>query len=81
MKTMTCKQLYGPCDALIHGETAEEMMENSKKHAMEMDAKGDEVHINAMKAMGESHKQMDEEAVNQWMVKFRQDFDALPQDK
>ncbi len=22
MKTMTCKQLYGPCETLIHGETA-----------------------------------------------------------
>ena len=65
---MTCKQLYGPCDTLIHGQTAEEMMENSKKHAMEMAAIGDEVHINAIKAMGESHKQMDEEAVknNGW---------------
>ena len=81
MKTMTCKQLYGPCDALIHGETAEEMMENSKKHAMEMAAKGDELHINAIKAMGESHKHMDEEAVKQWMVKFRSDFDAYPEDK
>ena len=81
MKTMTCKQLYGPCDALIRGQTPEEMMENSKKHAMDMVAKGDEAHINAMKAMGESHKQMDEEAVKQWMEKFRQDFAAVPDDK
>ena len=78
---MTCKQLYGPCDALIHGETAEEMMENSKKHAMEMVAKGDEVHINAMKAMSESHKNMGEEEVKQWMEKFRSDFDAHPEDE
>ena len=81
MKTMTCKQLYGPCDALIQGETAEEMMENSKKHAMEMVAKGDDAHINAMKAMGESHKNMDEEAVKQWMQKFQNDFTAQPEDK
>ena len=81
MKTMTCKQLYGPCDAPIHGETADEMMENSKKHAMEMAAKGDSVHINAMKAMGESHEHMDEEAVKQWMEKFRKDFAAQPEDK
>ena len=78
MKTMTCKQLYGPCDALIRGETAEEMMENSKKHAMEMVAKGDEVHINAMKVMSESHKSMDEEGVKQWMEKFRSDFGKQP---
>ena len=80
MKTMTCKQLYGPCDTLIHGETAQEMMENSKKHAMEMVDKGDEVHINAMKAMGESHKQMNEETVKQWMEKFQKEFDAVPLD-
>ena len=80
MKTMTCKQLYGPCDALIHGETAEEMMENSKKHAMEMVAKGDEVHINAVKAMGEMHKNMDETAVKQWMEKFQIDFNAVQED-
>ena len=80
MKTMTCKQLYGPCDAFIHGQTAQEMMENSKKHAMEMAANGDPVHINAIKAMGQSHKQMDEEAVKQWMEKFQNDFDTFPED-
>ena len=81
MKTMTCKQLHGPCDVLIHGATADEMMENSKSHAMEMAAKGDEIHINAMKAMAESHKQMDEKAVKQWMEKFQNDFNAQPEDK
>ena len=81
MKTMTCKQLYGPCDVLIYGETAGEMMENSKKHAMEMVAKGNQVHINAIKAMGETHKNMDEAAVKQWMEKFQKQFDAVPEDK
>ena len=81
MKTMTCKQLYGPCDDIIHGETAEEMMENSKKHAMEMATKGDQMHINAMKAMGEMHQSMDEAAVKQWMEKFQKQFDAAPEDK
>lgn len=81
MKTMTCKQLYGPCDALIHGETAEEMMENSKQHAMKMVESGDELHINAMKAMGEMHQHMDEKAVEEWMKKFQADFDACPVDK
>ena len=78
---MTCKQLYGPCDTLIHGETADEIMENSKKHATEMIAKGDQVHINAMKVMGEMHQSMDEVAVKQWMEKFQTDFDAVPDDK
>ena len=81
MKTMTCKQLYGPCDTLIHGATAEEMMENSKKHAMAMVASGDEVHINAMKTMGEMHQNMDETTIKQWMEKFQNDFNTVPEDK
>jgi len=81
MKTMTCKQLYGPCDALIHGATAEEMMENSKKHAMEMVAKGDKIHIDAMEAMKNQHMNMKPDAVKQWMEKFQNDFAAMPEDK
>ena len=81
MKTMTCKQLYGPCDALIHGESPEEIIENSKKHAMEMVAKGDKVHIEAMEAMKEQHANMESEAVKQWMEKFQKEFDAQPEDK
>jgi hypothetical protein len=79
MKTMTCKQLYGPCDAPIRGETAEEMMENSKKHTMEMAAKGDEEHIKVMETMKE--KMTDPEAVKQWMEKFQNDFAAAPEDE
>ena len=81
MKTMTYKQLYGPCDALIHGETPEEMMENSKKHAMEMIAKGDELHIDAMNTMKKQHMNMDPEAIKQWMEKFQNDFATWPEDK
>lgn len=81
MKTMTCKQLYGPCDTLIHGETAEEMMENSKKHGMEMVAKGDVLHTEAMNAMKKQHMDMDLEAVKQWMEKFKSDFATTPEDK
>lgn len=81
MKTMTCKQLYGPCDELIHGETSEEMMQNSQKHAMEMVANGDKVHIDAMEAMRKQHIDMTPEAQKQWMEKFQNDFGAQPEDK
>ncbi|OGG30986.1 hypothetical protein A3I51_03920 [Candidatus Gottesmanbacteria bacterium RIFCSPLOWO2_02_FULL_38_8] len=81
MKTMTCKQLFGPCDALIHGATSEEMMENSKKHAMEMVATGDKVHIDAMEAMKKQHMDMNPEADKLWMEKFQNDFAAVPEDK
>ena len=81
MKTMTCKQLYGLCDVLIHGETAEEMMQNSQKHGMEMVAKGDVLHIEAMKAMKKQHITMTPEEMKQWMDKFHNDFAAVPEDK
>ena len=80
MKTMTCKQLYGPCDALIHGATAGEMITSSQKHAMEMVAKGDTLHIEAMNAMKKQHMNMDPEAMKQWMTKFQNDFAAQAED-
>lgn len=80
MKTMTCKQLYGPCDAPIHGETANEMMENSQKHAMAIVANGDKIHIDAMEEMKKQHMAMTREAMKQWMEKFQNDFNALPED-
>ncbi len=78
MKTMTCKQLYGPCDAFIKGATAEEMIENSQKHGMEMAAKGDAEHIAVMEKMKEG--MTDPEAVKQWMEKFQNEFNAQPED-
>ncbi len=35
MKTLTCRELGGPCDAEISGETPDEMVENCKKHVWE----------------------------------------------
>lgn len=79
MKTMTCKELHGPCDMLIHGETPEEMIENSQKHGMEMVAKGDADHIKIMEAM---RQHMDDpQAVKQFMEKFQNDFSAQPEDE
>jgi len=79
MKTMTCKQLHGPCDVLIHGETSDEMMENSQKHGMEMAAKGDIEHLKVMEEMRQSMD--DPEKVRQFMEKFQSDFENLPEDE
>ena len=51
MKTMTCKQLAGPCDKAFHANTFEEMVEMSKQHGIEMAEKGDEQHIKVMEEM------------------------------
>ena len=53
MKTMTCKQLGGACDKEFHGNTFEEMAEQSKQHAMEMHQQQDKAHLKAMADMSE----------------------------
>ncbi len=78
MKTMTCKQLHGPCNALIHGETSEEIIQNSQKHGMEMAARGDADHIKVMEAM--RHHMDDPAAVKQFMDKLLSDYAAVSVD-
>ena len=51
MKTMTCKQLGGPCDAAFSGETADDMIKAQDKHLKEAVAAGDTTHEEANAAM------------------------------
>ncbi len=44
MKTMTCKQLGGPCDFPHHGETADEVIKAQDKHLKDVVATGDATH-------------------------------------
>lgn len=53
MKTMTCNQLGGACDKEFHGNTFEEMAEQSKQHAMEMHQQQDKAYLKAMADMSE----------------------------
>jgi predicted small metal-binding protein len=78
MKTMTCKQLGGACDAEFHADSIEEMAELSKKHAMEMIEKGDEPHRKAMREMQELMHFP--EGMNAWYENKRKTFDCLPHD-
>ena len=79
MKTMTCRQLGGACDKKFHGNTFEEIAEQSKKHGMEMFHAGDKEH---MKAMDEMRKLMGTpDAMKDWMASKRKEFEALPEDK
>lgn len=70
MKTMTCRQMGGPCDAEIKGATAEEMMANGMKHL-------EEAHPEMaadVKAMDRNDPKMVE-----WSEKFAADFAAAPE--
>ncbi len=78
MKTMTCKDLAGACDAEFHAETFDEMAEMSKKHGMEMLEQGDQAHIQAMEKM---KKLMgDPEAMKEWFETVQKMFESLSED-
>lgn len=78
MKTMTCRQLGGPCDFEHHGETGDEVIQSQDKHLKEAVAAGDTAHEparndmkgrwkNPIKGMG-------------WYKQAKKDFAALPED-
>ena len=79
MKTMTCRQMGGPCDAPFHGNTADDVIKAQDKHLKEIVAKGDETHKSALKMMQDRWKNplkgMD------WYLKTQRAFAALPEDK
>lgn len=76
---MTCKQLAGACDIEFHANSFEEIADQSKKHGMEMFQNGDEKHLQAMSEMNKLMKTPD--AMNEWFVSKRKEFDSLPEDK
>lgn len=51
MKTMTCRQLGGPCGAELHGETADELIKLQDRHLREAVRGGDAGHEPAHEAM------------------------------
>jgi len=75
MKTMTCKQLGGACDAEFHANTFEEMVALSKQHGMEMFQKQDAAHLKVMEEMKSLMKTP--EAMKNWFDGKRNEFDAL----
>ncbi len=72
---MTCRQMGGPCDMPIHGETAKEMMDNGAKHIQES---GDEGHKKVLTMMEDMQK--DPAAGKQWNDDFDRKFAELPED-
>jgi predicted small metal-binding protein len=75
MKTMTCKQLGGPCDFEHRGETADEVIKAQDAHLKEAVAAGDATHEEAHKAMKGRWK--NPIAGMGWYKKAKKDFAAL----
>ncbi|HXA43760.1 MAG TPA: hypothetical protein VNV65_12710 [Candidatus Solibacter sp.] len=78
MKTMTCKQMGGPCDVAFHGNTADEIIKMQDKHLKEMVAGGDATHQTARRAMQGRWK--NPIAGMGWYLRTKKEFAALPED-
>jgi hypothetical protein len=78
MKTMTCRQLGGPCDVPLQGKTANEVIKAEDKHLKEMVASGDETHKSALKDMQGRWK--NPLSGMSWYRQAKRDFAALPED-
>ena len=78
MKTMTCKELGGPCDFAHHGETADDVIKAQDQHLREVVAEGDEVHSDALDAMKGRWKHPI--SGMKWYKTAKRDFAARPAD-
>lgn len=76
---MTCRQMGGPCDAEIKGNTADEVIKGGEKHIREMVAKGDESHKNAMRMMDDMRK--NPQSGMDWYKRTQAEFAAAPDDQ
>jgi hypothetical protein len=77
MKTMTCKDLGGPCDLPLHGNTADDVIKAQDKHLRDVVASGDEAHESALTAMKGRWKHP--VSGMGWYRKTKRDFAALPE--
>ena len=77
MKTMTCKQLGGPCDAPHQGATADEVIKAQDRHLREAVAQGDTSHEQALKEMKGRWKHPVKGMG--WYKKAKADFAAVPE--
>lgn len=78
MKTMTCKQMGGPCDLPHHGATADEVIKAQDSHLKEMVGGGDQAHQPALKDM--KGRWRHPISGMGWYKQTKRDFSALPED-
>jgi hypothetical protein len=75
---MTCRQMGGPCDTPLHGNTADEVIKADDQHLKDMVASGDQAHKSALTMMEDRWK--NPAAGMDWYKKIQADFAALPED-
>jgi hypothetical protein len=77
MKTMTCRELGGPCDAPHHGESADAVIKAQDRHLRDKAADGDATHQDALKDMKGRWKNPLKGMG--WYRQAKRDFAALPE--
>lgn len=77
MKTMTCKQLGGPCRFAHQGTTADEVIKAQDRHLREMVQGGDRDHEPALKDMKDRWKHP--VSGMGWYRQAKRDFATLPE--
>lgn len=77
MKTMTCKQLGGPCDLEHHGKTADEIVRAQDGHLKKVVADGDAAHRPALDEM--KGRWRHPISGMRWYRTAKKDFAALPE--
>jgi len=79
MKTMTFRQLGGPCDTAFRGQTADEVIKAQDRHLKDAIAHGDTTHEDARKAMKGRWK--NPIGGMGWYMKTKKEFASLPEDR
>ncbi len=78
MKTMTCRQLGGPCDLAHHGETADDVINAQDQHLKAVVKDGDEAHQEARQEM--KYRWLHPKKSLGWYNDMKASFAALPED-
>jgi hypothetical protein len=76
MKSMTCRQMGGPCDQVHRGDDANEVIKAQDQHLKDAVAGGSTEHEQALKEMKGRWKRP--VSGMKWYRQVQRDFDALP---
>lgn len=79
MKTMTCKDLGGPCDFAHQASSADQIIKAQDKHVRAMVAGGDDTHTNALDEM--KGRWRHPISGLGWYRSTKRDFAARPDDR
>ena len=75
MKKLTCRDLGGPCDAEITGNSFEEVGKKSHDHVMDQISRGDDAH----RAAAEKLRNAPSEEQKAMMAEFEKKYKEAPE--